>query len=114
MAGRILPVALAVICGVSIGVATFDGELKQQQRKRLEEEYKRDLAALKGDSASKGTDGSTSQPDQKSSQAPVIPENSQGKSRDLLGLWAWKTKGTSEAHVESSHAPNSTDDTTRR
>jgi hypothetical protein len=41
MAGRILPVALAAIVGVSIGVATFDGEFKKQKMARLEEEYKR-------------------------------------------------------------------------
>ena len=43
MAGRILPVALATIVGVSIGVATFDGEFKKQRIARLEEEYKRCL-----------------------------------------------------------------------
>jgi hypothetical protein len=41
MAGRILPLALATIVGVSIGVATFDGEFKEQRRKRLQEEYDR-------------------------------------------------------------------------
>jgi hypothetical protein len=41
MAGRILPVALATIVGVSIGVATFDGEFKKQRIARMEEEYKR-------------------------------------------------------------------------
>lgn len=41
MAGRILPVALATVIGVSIGVATFDGEFKEQRRKRLQEEYER-------------------------------------------------------------------------
>jgi hypothetical protein len=42
MAGsRILPVALATIAGVSIGIATFEGEFKEQRKKRLEEEYKR-------------------------------------------------------------------------
>ena len=41
MAGRILPIALATISGVVIGIATFDGEFKAQQRERLEEDYKR-------------------------------------------------------------------------
>jgi hypothetical protein len=41
MAGRILPVALAAVMGVSIAVATFDGELKKQKLARLEEEYQR-------------------------------------------------------------------------
>lgn len=39
MSGRILPVALAAIVGVSIGVATFDREFQDQRRKRLQEEY---------------------------------------------------------------------------
>ena len=41
MAGRILPIALATVMGISIGIATFDGELKEQREKRLEEEYRR-------------------------------------------------------------------------
>jgi len=44
MSGRILPIALATVVGVSIGVATFDGEFKEQRRKKLEEEYKRYVA----------------------------------------------------------------------
>jgi hypothetical protein len=39
MAGRVLPIALATVVGISIGVATFDRELKEQRRKRLQEEY---------------------------------------------------------------------------
>lgn len=35
-----MPIALATVVGISIGVATFDGEFKEQRRKRLEEEYK--------------------------------------------------------------------------
>jgi hypothetical protein len=41
MAGRILPIALASVAGVAIGVATFDGELKAQRKAKLEEDYKR-------------------------------------------------------------------------
>lgn len=39
MAGRILPFALATVAGVSIGVATFDGEFKAQRMQRLQKEY---------------------------------------------------------------------------
>jgi hypothetical protein len=39
MAGRILPIAIATVVGVSIGVATFDRELREQRRQRLQEEY---------------------------------------------------------------------------
>lgn len=45
MAGRILPVALATVAGISIGVATFDGEFKEQRKRRLEEEYRRYVEA---------------------------------------------------------------------
>jgi hypothetical protein len=41
MAGRILPIALATVAGVSIGVATFGEEFKEQRRQRLQEEYDR-------------------------------------------------------------------------
>jgi hypothetical protein len=47
MAGRILPIALATVVGVSIGVATFDGELKEQRRKRLQEDYERWATLMK-------------------------------------------------------------------
>jgi hypothetical protein len=41
MAGRLLPIALATVAGVSIGVATFGEEFKEQQRQRLQQEYNR-------------------------------------------------------------------------
>lgn len=41
MAGRILPVALATISGIAIGMATFGEEFKEQQKRRLQEEYDR-------------------------------------------------------------------------
>jgi hypothetical protein len=48
MAGRLLPIALATVAGISIGIATFDGEFKEQRRKRLEEEYKRYVLQVDG------------------------------------------------------------------
>ncbi len=45
MAGRILPVALAAVSGVAIGMATFGEELKTQRMKRLTEEYNRCAAS---------------------------------------------------------------------
>ena len=41
MAGRILPVALATVSGIAIGMATLGEELKAQQMKRLTDEYNR-------------------------------------------------------------------------
>ena len=41
MAGRILPIALATISGIAIGMATFGEELKSQRMKKLTEEYNR-------------------------------------------------------------------------
>lgn len=41
MAGRILPVALATISGIAIGMATFGEEFKEQQKRRLQDEYDR-------------------------------------------------------------------------
>jgi len=48
MAGRILPIALATVAGISIGIATFEGEFKEQRKKRLEEEYKRYVRQIDG------------------------------------------------------------------
>jgi hypothetical protein len=41
MTSRLLGIVLTTVMGVSIGVATFDGEFKEQRRKRLQEEYER-------------------------------------------------------------------------
>lgn len=46
MAGRILPIALATIVGVSIGVATFDGEFKKQRLARMNDEYQQYAQSL--------------------------------------------------------------------
>ncbi|KAF2446832.1 hypothetical protein P171DRAFT_482910 [Karstenula rhodostoma CBS 690.94] len=47
MAGRILPIALAIFAGVSIGVSTFGEEFKEQQRRRLQQEYNRCICSTK-------------------------------------------------------------------
>ena len=121
MAGRILPVALATIVGVSIGVATFDGEFKKQRIARMEEEYKRyadstgtfvaftnirdrELAAANASSTPNPV------PVASSAVAPPPAEQLQAKKEEavasapadnswsnVLGLWAWKKDNKTEA-----------------
>ncbi|KAI2484111.1 hypothetical protein Ptr902_03051 [Pyrenophora tritici-repentis] len=104
MAGRILPVALATIVGVSIGVATFDGEFKKQRIARLEEEYKRELAAASASNAAGSSPAATN------ASAAATPEQLQAhKARavasapadnswsNILGLWAWKQDPKAQA-----------------
>lgn len=124
MAGRILPIALAAVAGVSIGIATFDGEFKEQRRKRLEEEYQRymfhspacvtftdrnsDLAAVSSlNNEGPSPMSSSALPSQQ--PLPAAPTESQTESKtsrlsSMLGLWAWKKDNHSEQ--ESSAAKN--------
>ncbi|KAL1792562.1 hypothetical protein ACET3X_009069 [Alternaria dauci] len=114
MAGRILPVALATIVGVSIGVATFDGEFKKQRIARLEEEYKRELAAA----ASPGTatttpatsSGTASPPSaqlQAQKEDAVASAPADNSWSNMLGLWAWKKDNKTNSAPATSSVENS-------
>jgi hypothetical protein len=118
MAGRILPIALATVVGVSIGVATFDRELKEQRRKRLQEEYDqyvefsntlhstftyypgREVAATAALTRESLTPmASNAIPPPSSSQVPIQDRDVHGTKASgpestpswssILGLWAW-------------------------
>ncbi|KAI8934678.1 hypothetical protein NX059_008369 [Plenodomus lindquistii] len=98
MAGKILPIALATILGISIGVATFDGEFKEQRKRRLEEEYKREVAAaaLQNPSPSSAPSAASSANSEPLSakmaevKAPTSSSTSTSSSwSSMLGLWAW-------------------------
>ncbi|KZM21478.1 uncharacterized protein EKO05_0006222 [Ascochyta rabiei] len=95
MAGRILPVALATVSGIAIGMATFGEELKSQRMKRLTEEYNRDVAAAAAannkNPASIAPATSTATPPPTS--IPPVKEETQPATTswsDALGFWAWK------------------------
>jgi hypothetical protein len=110
MAGRILPIALATVVGVSIGVATFDGEFKAQRQKRLQEEYDRyaqsrnfrfaSLTPRRDVAAAASTFKAQSPCPSATSAAPSPPaerlhmekeaETSPSSWSEMLGLWAWK------------------------
>ncbi|CAA9959961.1 hypothetical protein P3342_005347 [Pyrenophora teres f. teres] len=97
MAGRILPVALATIVGVSIGVATFDGEFKKQRIARLEEEYKRELAAASASNAAESSHVATNAtiaatPEQLQAQKSQVVASAPADNSwsNIFGLWAWK------------------------
>ncbi|KAL6152802.1 hypothetical protein ACJQWK_11723 [Exserohilum turcicum] len=105
MAGRILPIALATIVGVSIGVATFDGEFKKQRLARMNDEYQQELAAAAAAASSANpTPATTStavsatqrqvQAKQEEAIASASPDNSWS---NMLGLWAWKRDPKKEA-----------------
>ncbi|KAI4657862.1 uncharacterized protein J4E78_006251 [Alternaria triticimaculans] len=104
MAGRILPVALATIVGVSIGVATFDGEFKKQRIARMEEEYKRELAAANASStpnpipvASSAVASPPSAQLQAQKEEAVASAPADNSWANVLGLWAWKKDNKTEA-----------------
>ncbi|KAB2103419.1 hypothetical protein AG0111_0g8102 [Alternaria gaisen] len=102
MAGRILPVALATIVGVSIGVATFDGEFKKQRIARLEAEYKRELAAAAASTSTAtppppapGGRASTQLQTKKEDIVTSAPADNSWS--NTLGLWAWKKDNKTES-----------------
>lgn len=122
MAGRILPIALATVAGVSIGVATFGEEFKEQRRKRLQEEYDRWVeynitriftftnisdseVAAQAALAGQGLTPMASNvipppsPQQISAQKDVKMEETKTPGSEstpswssMLGLWAWKNE----------------------
>ncbi|PVH96536.1 hypothetical protein DM02DRAFT_659138 [Periconia macrospinosa] len=94
MAGRILPIALATVSGVAIGVATWDGELKEQRRQRLEEEYKRDMnavSALNSEGPSPMASSSISPPAPEQVPTTATESEKTSKLSSYLGFWAWKS-----------------------
>ncbi|EMD96071.1 hypothetical protein COCC4DRAFT_29518 [Bipolaris maydis ATCC 48331] len=93
MAGRILPIALAAIMGVSIGVATFDGEFKKQRLARMNEEYQRELAAA---AASGGVNPSPAQPQPQAEEKTIVSQPPDKSWSNMLGLWAWKKEANKE------------------
>ncbi|CAO2651098.1 Nn.00g093950.m01.CDS01 [Neocucurbitaria sp. VM-36] len=123
MAGRILPIALATVAGISIGVATFDGEFKEQRRKKLEDEYKQEVAAMSPQEATAVSSLKSAGPspmatssvpapsleqlaakreDVKSSEASPSPWSS------LLGLWAWNKNAKGETAAPTKHTSEET------
>ncbi|KAF3048144.1 hypothetical protein E8E12_010781 [Didymella heteroderae] len=110
MAGRILPVALATISGVAIGMATFGEELKAQQMKRLTEEYNRDLAAAAAaanseNPAAVAPAATAATPPPAATPSPIKGEPAKASWSDTLGLWAWKSKPQQEPVPASLAAP---------
>jgi hypothetical protein len=130
MSGRILPVALATVVGVSIGVATFDGEFKEQRRKRIEEEYNRYAsvwnsfvfasltsasevaaqAALTSEGAKPMASNAIPPPPPQQVPAPLEANKDETEASSswssLLGMWAWKkdaAKGAPPAAQKPAH-----------
>ncbi|KAF1350432.1 hypothetical protein EJ07DRAFT_36388, partial [Lizonia empirigonia] len=104
MAGRILPVALATVSGIAIGMATFGEELKSQQMKRLTEEYNRDIAAAATAAANSEnpaaiTPTSTTVTPPPASIPPPVEEAKPTSASwsDALGFWAWKKSPQKDA-----------------
>lgn len=110
MAGRILPVALAAVSGVAIGMATFGEELKAQRMKRLTDDYNREVAAA---AAANSENSATIAPPTTNvaSPAPARPfikeETKPATSTwsDALGFWAWKRKPQEDAVPAALVAP---------
>ncbi|KAF2257961.1 hypothetical protein CC78DRAFT_538150 [Lojkania enalia] len=70
MASRLLPIALATISGIAIGVTTFGPEFQEQRKKRLEEAYQRDVAALGSKAESPPSSKSEPNPNASSESIP--------------------------------------------
>ncbi|KAF2277590.1 uncharacterized protein EI97DRAFT_432446 [Westerdykella ornata] len=122
MAAKIVPIALAIIGGVSVAVATFQPELEAQQKRRLEEEYRRDLAAaaaasgnsaLAREIAPQFRDNTLREEIRPRAQAPQ--ENERSKLSSLLGLWAWQKPGSDDTSTfrNSSGSSNGVDQSQR-
>ncbi|KAF2130735.1 hypothetical protein P153DRAFT_383960 [Dothidotthia symphoricarpi CBS 119687] len=122
MAGRILPVALAAVVGVSIGIATFDEEFKAQRMERLQKEYDQEVAAAaalnsEGPSPMASSAASSPAPEKlqakkeeiKASASPTPSASSTSSWSSLLGLWAWKKDAKRETTPAAAPAKDITD-----
>ncbi|KAF2624234.1 hypothetical protein BU25DRAFT_348479 [Macroventuria anomochaeta] len=111
MAGRILPVALATVSGIAIGMATFGEELKAQRMKRLTEEYNRDVvaaaAANSENPAAIASAATTVTPPPAPTLPPVKEETKPASTSwsDALGFWAWKKSPQQDAVPAGLAAP---------
>ncbi|KAF9737888.1 hypothetical protein PMIN06_004272 [Paraphaeosphaeria minitans] len=98
MAGRILPIALATVAGVTIGVSTFGEEFKEQQRRRLQQEYNRDLASAGASTQSSGGPSPMASSTIPASQPEQLPAQTEptnlSKLSSMFGFWAWSPKGS--------------------
>ncbi|KAJ8109844.1 hypothetical protein OPT61_g7159 [Boeremia exigua] len=112
MAGRILPVALAAVSGIAIGMATFGEELKAQRMKRLTEEYNQEVAAAAA-AATNNENSVAIAPTARnvaapSAAQPSIAEEIEPATRswsDTLGFWAWKKKPQQDGVPAALSAP---------
>ncbi|KAF2708263.1 hypothetical protein K504DRAFT_534895 [Pleomassaria siparia CBS 279.74] len=104
MSGRLVGAAIATITGIATGVATFDGELKAQRKRRLEEEYNREVTALNGGIVPETVAVKAAEAVHSPSNAP---EETPSKLSSILGIWAWKKKPSgSPPSNTSSPAPD--------
>lgn len=118
MAGKILPIALATISGISIGVATFGPELKEQRRKKLTDDYNRYIYASMyvsalclhtpsevAAAAALNTEGPPSIVPSAievpaADQTPTDKDSGKQSASSwssVLGLWAWKKNSKDDA-----------------
>lgn len=119
MAGRVLPIALAAVAGVSIGVATFGTEFKELRKKKLEEDYKRyvklryilkrakrlmqfgsdtgAVSAMNSHGPSPMASSAIPSPSVeqlRAEKAHTKETQSSASWSNMLGLWAWKKDAT--------------------
>lgn len=129
MAGRILPIALATVSGIAIGMATFGEELKAQRMKRLTEEYNRytarifyiirlsltlgcrdvaAAAAANSENPAAIAPAATATPPPALTQPPPVEHEIKPASTswsDALGFWAWKKRPQQDAVPAALAAP---------
>jgi len=110
MAGRILQLALVAAPGVLVVFASLDGEFKKQRKLRLEEEYKREVAAtMNPQSAAPPTAPSVASPaiaerSPAKMGEPKAPTSSSFSWSSMLGLWAWR-KDTEQTTASTADPP---------
>ncbi|KAF1999137.1 hypothetical protein P154DRAFT_577287 [Amniculicola lignicola CBS 123094] len=106
MAGRILPIALATVFGIATATATFGSELKEQQRKKLEEEYQRELAALSSQNSAASANVPKEPTQSESVSSSSTLEASPSGLSSLFGLWAWQKTASATGKKSSSDESN--------
>ncbi|KAF2796838.1 hypothetical protein K505DRAFT_323027 [Melanomma pulvis-pyrius CBS 109.77] len=108
MSGRVLGVAVATVTGIAIAVSTFKPELEAARRRRLEDEYNREVAALNTSAPLDAREKAAAEPPEQDHSPNNTSEEKPSRISSLLGLWAWK-RGPHSNTAPSKESPTSND-----
>lgn len=117
MAGRVLSFTIAAISGITIGFGAFNSEFKEQRRRRLEEDYKKEVEAA-APAVTPTAEANVLQSTSLAGHAPKAQrESSQTQSSTWIpsfALWGWRKSVGSTTAKSQEGSTNSADEVNRK